>query len=510
MKEIDRTLRSLVNYKGTEPTAPRQWFTDTLGSLVNYKDTEPSRSNKGDFMSNPISVITLPIKTEKWQEDIIEKRFELCRNVYNAMLGYERKKYHKMTNLPEYKSAKEIVTEHYKNGEKDKNGKVKKTPELKAALDTINNLYKEHGFSEFSFTKDCTRFYQIFKQNISSSMANRSISAPMWAAFDDLLFGNGEDVRFKKRGSFGSVVTDGRSGIRIIDEEGRTVFTRSSEKLFVSYGTTKGKVLKLPIIIDEKDSFKTTMLTRNFRTVRILHKKVRGKYLYFVQLAVEGNPAIKIDKNGGKKHLIGDKKVGLYIDTVSITIATDTDCKTIRFNELHNYEKNKEKIADINRYLDTSRRISNPENFNEDGTIKKGIMKDGVRQKLAWTNSKGYYKAKDKKADIQRVDAENRKIDHEILANLIISFGHDITVNKVDFKKLQTRKKGNPVKKDGSPASKAMAGETIGDNAPAMLLSILDRKLLSAGYTGITKETIEVDKTIKDYRAHYAKELMAM
>ncbi len=55
-----------------------------------------------------------------------------------------------------------------------------------------------------------------------------------------------------------------------------------------------------------------------------------------------------------------------------------------------------------------------------------------------------------------------------------------------------------------------MAGGKIRDNAPAMLISILDRKLVSAGYVGTTRKTIKVDKSIKDYRTHYAKELAAI
>lgn len=458
--------------------------------------------------SKAISVITLPIKTEIWQADIIEKRFELCRNVYNAMLNYERKKYHKMINLPEYKASKEIIAEAYKKGERDKNGKVKKTPELKEALEVRNTLHKEFGFTEFSFGKDCTRFYQIYKQNISSTIANRSISSPMWVAFDDLLYGEGKDVHFKRFGDFNSVVTDGRSGIRIIDEYDKTVYTWDGGKIFVSYGTTKGKVLKMPIIIDKKDIFKQEMLTRQFRTVRILHKKVRGKFLYYVQIAVEGKPAVKLTKNGERKHPIGNKKVGVFIDTVSVTIATDSECATVRLDELHDYSAHEQQIAEINRYLDTSRRISNPNNYNPDGTVKQGIMKDGVRQKLKWVYSKGYKKARDKKANIQRVDAENRRLDHEILANMIMAFGSDITINKFDFKKAQERKKGEPKKTDGSPASKAKAGEKIRDNAPATLIMVLNRKLISAGYKGVEKKELkDVNTTMKGYREHYAKML---
>ena len=32
-------------------------------------------------------VLNLKLKTEKWQEDIMNKRFDIARNIYNALLG---------------------------------------------------------------------------------------------------------------------------------------------------------------------------------------------------------------------------------------------------------------------------------------------------------------------------------------------------------------------------------------------------------------------------------------
>ena len=83
-------------------------------------------------------------------------------------------------------------------------------------------------------------------------------------------------------------------------------------------------------------------------------------------------------------------------------------------------------------------------------------------------------------------------------------------MNKFDFKQAQRRKSGNPTKADGSPASKAMAGETIKNNAPSMLVTILNRKLVSAGFSEVKRVKLEVDRNIKDYRSRYAKELQAM
>lgn len=41
--------------------------------------------------STPTCCLTLPLKLEKWQEDLLAKRFEIARQIYNTMVGKELK-----------------------------------------------------------------------------------------------------------------------------------------------------------------------------------------------------------------------------------------------------------------------------------------------------------------------------------------------------------------------------------------------------------------------------------
>ncbi len=62
----------------------------------------------------PKSVITIPLKTEKWQEDIFIKRFDgAYRSIYNAMLRERLDVFHKMIEMPEYKAATEVINKIY-------------------------------------------------------------------------------------------------------------------------------------------------------------------------------------------------------------------------------------------------------------------------------------------------------------------------------------------------------------------------------------------------------------
>lgn len=68
-------------------------------------------------------VLTLPLKTEKWQEDILEKRLNIARMIYNACLSEILSRYYKMKKDAEYQNIKELdkkeQTKKYK--ELDKN-----------------------------------------------------------------------------------------------------------------------------------------------------------------------------------------------------------------------------------------------------------------------------------------------------------------------------------------------------------------------------------------------------
>lgn len=455
-----------------------------------------------------ISTLTIPLKTELWQRDVLNKRFEICRQIYNSMLSYELKQFKKMTNLDAYKQSLEIIYSAYKADPKEKKA-IKASENYKEAVKIQKELLKEYGFSEFSFKDQAIKSADHFKDIIPTCLASMSIGVPMWAAFDKLLFGNGEMVHFKKKDSFGSIVTDGRSAIRIVTCDNKTVRKMDSKENYYCYVTSKlGKNLKMPLKIDRKDHYLLEMMERDIHTVRITRKKVRGTYKYYVQLSVTGAPAIKYDKTGDELHTVGDGKLGIYIDTTSITIADGKSIKTIDISFKNTIE---EKIGELNRYLDSSRRATNPDNFNEDGTIKKGIIKDGKRTHLLWTYSNNYKKARDEKADLQRVLAEQRKIRANEIANQIMARGSNVCINDYPFQAAAMRKQfkeGEEIDEKGRPKKKKKAGKTIGENAPAMIVTILDNKLKGRGYQGVKKVKLSnIDYKMDDYRSFYASEL---
>ncbi|WP_066069595.1 hypothetical protein [Neobacillus soli] len=124
--------------------------------------------------------------------------------------------------------------------------------------------------------------------------------------------------------------------------------------------------------------------------------------------------------------------------------------------------------------MDRSKRATNNDNFKKDGTIKKG--------RLQWNYSNQYKKLRTIRKELYRKIAVQRKISHEKLANDILALGSDVRVETMRFQSLQKRtKKTTRNKKNGKINHKKRFGKSIANHAPAMLLTIIDRKL---GYQG--------------------------
>ena len=133
--------------------------------------------------------------------------------------------------------------------------------------------------------------------------------------------------------------------------------------------------------------------------------------------------------------------------------------------------------------MDRSRRATNPDNYNEDGTIKRQGNK-----KVRWNKSNHYIKYQNELKELYRKQADIRKYQHECLANYIISLGNKVYVEKMNFAGLQKRAKNTEKNDKGKFKRKKRFGKSLANKAPSMLLNIINRKL---GYYG--EKLIEIN-----------------
>ena len=115
-------------------------------------------------------VIEFPLRTEIYQEDILNKRFEIGRNIYNALIKVTHKRYKEMIKTKQYRHLVSSLSD-------DKNLN-------KILWKQINCIRKECGMSEYAFHRDVKAMQHHFKNNIDAHTAQKIASA-LWKSYEE-------------------------------------------------------------------------------------------------------------------------------------------------------------------------------------------------------------------------------------------------------------------------------------------------------------------------------------
>ena len=414
-------------------------------------------------------VVEFPLVTEKYQEDEIDTRFDCGRMIYNALVTVTMKRYGEMikTKLYRWLMAElfDINTKlKNKDDEKEKCISVKK----KEIRDKLTKLRNEYRINEYAFQLDVKEMQWHYKSKIHSQIA-QNIATNVWRAYEKLMFGDGKLIRYKKHGQTNSLSgKTNETGIVFRDD-------------YIVWGK-----LKLKVKIDYRNPYEAAAMRERIAYCRIVRKFVRGRYKYYVQVLLKGLSPAKTDKETGElKNGLGTGDVGLDIGTQTIAISSVLSVKLYELAD--RVQKQEDVKRRLRRKMDRSRRSTNPDNFNEDGTIKKQGS-----NKVIWVRSNGYKKVQGELREICRKQSAVRKGQHQLLANEIISLGNKIYVEEMNFKGLQKRAKKTEQNEDGKFKRKKRFGKSIANKAPAMLLTIVKQKLERQGETLYKVNTREV------------------
>ncbi|MBP3919268.1 MAG: transposase [Clostridia bacterium] len=397
----------------------------------------------------PCCVLTLPLLTEPWQEHILEKRFKIVEHMYNSLVSYELKKLHRLEQTPEYREC--IL-------------KIKNTPkEAKKERDALykqrKQFLKDGKFNVNKFRKDVIIMQKHFVEHIGTHVAQR-MAKDVWNAFEKFLFDNGKQVHFKRRGTLHSVATQNAS-----------MLYKAKDNSFIWNGGDCENSISLKIKVSSpKTDYEKEMLTKPCKYLRVIRKWVKTRYKYYLQFTLAGTSVVK------KKHPIGHGRVGIDLGTQSIAIASDRGVHLYELcDRVNPYHK---KIKYLQQKMDASRRKTNPDNFNEDGTIKR------VRgKKLTWQYSNHYKRLAGKKRHLERKNADIRRQQHYELVNEILNMGDEIYIEEMNYKALQKRAKETTVNKKGRYNRKKRFGKSLANKAPATFCLLLESKLKNRNLT---------------------------
>ena len=361
---------------------------------------------------------------------VLDKLEKIAKAIYNDCLNECLKRYHKLIHDKKYQ---ELLNEY-----KTSNNK-------KELIKQLNDIVLSYGYSEYSMHEYVKKPYENFNKKLGSHECQK-LATRAYKAVERLRYHQADRVSFKSK--YDSISIEGKSHKSKL---------HYCEDMFISYGKYKYKLK-----IKRNDQYAQLALIDIVKYVRIHSKTIRGKKCWFAQLIFKGCPPSKNRQYGDSS-----KIQGIDIGTSTIAIVSNDETKLLELAP--NCKENERMIRVLSRKLERSRRTTNPNNYNGDGTITKG--------KHNWYKSKNYLKNQTKLRDECRKLSVKRKQAHEILANQIIATSTDIRVEDMNFRSLQKRSKKTTVNKNGKINSKKRYGKTIKNRAPSMLLSIIDRKL---------------------------------
>ncbi len=435
-------------------------------------------------MAKETFVLTLPLKVEKWQADILDKRYELLRQVYNMVQRKLIRQYIYFSQQKEfkdcrndYKQLREFFASHpfHFEGIKSKNGQPAdiKFPYTYESRSSDTGKRPSGGISDYVSKLWIHKIGQdktLTDFGINGSILEE-LGLHIMSAWEKRLYDSKSSrVSFKKYGdinSFGCRYHKGNfAGFTIDLEEG-----------FITYNTNGRRggfadIIKLPIDYSrEKKNYAKEALRGGIDSLKkllIVRRCVRGRNKYYLQLTIKG-------EKPQKGRTLGCGNVGIDIGPSTIAVSS---LQGVYFDKLADKSDDVEhQIYLINRKLDRSRRANNPQNYNADGTIKRGV-------RLVWKkdkDAKRYSSLKSIRRELFRKQAAIRKLQHLEMANTLLSQGDTFIVENNPIDAWVRRAKESTKTKTGKNRSKKRYGKSVAIHSPALFVSILENKVRSLG-----------------------------
>lgn len=404
-------------------------------------------------------MLELKLLTEQWQDDILAKTFRCSEKMYNTLVRHAiicleelRADSYYLRLLNEYRQCPD--TDDYK---KQKSKTSKK----------LTKRVRYYGLSEHAFQAYIVKMKNESYQNMLDIDTAQKLATRVWKAVEKVLYSDGKKVHFKKYGELCSLESKkNTSGIKFNKNTMRVNF----------------KNLSLPVKIRKNDTYALEMLTHKICYCRIVRKPFKSGYKYFLQLVLDGIPPVD--------YQLGEGNVGLDMGTSTIAAIGENDGLFVAHGNNMGKENNQtvakynKLIISLTRKLERQRRLNNPNNYNEDGTIRKGSKK--------WVRTKGYYKTLFALKDAYRRKTEFLLQLHNKTAKKVIPLGDRFITEPMNWKVLQKRSKKPTEKSDKTitvtnKAAKTRTvrknkkkkgfGKSLNNHSPGTLEVIINRKL---------------------------------
>jgi len=462
------------------------------------KSSEDSKLKRKYHKASPKHVLVLETDLSYQNKCKIFHCAELERKAGNDLIAIMKNNYEQLIRTKKYKNLKSLYGKA--KDLLDKCLDDKKVLEYKQKVEDLSFQMQEMQ-KKYNVTWDfCrTKMISIAKKYNLSSVIALTKAEDVWKAVETCLYRNGETLHFAKREDLPVIRAKQIDKVIIFSiEDNKLSFKFQKRKFGVKIKDRFEqdevnaiiKYLKNSDSIDNEAlrAYQEKIFLNTYRPCYacLVCQKIRGKCRVFVHITLDGKAMPKFDKNGNPKHKFGTGVIGCDIGTQTIAYTSDSEVGLKNLAERgSSILKNERKEKALSRAMERSRRASNPDYYNKDGTIKKG--------KKRWKKSKRYIKLRQKHRDFCRINAINRHLAINEEVNHLRSLGDTFVTEPKNAKKLQKRAKKTTVNKKGKINRKKRFGKSIQNRCPGYFQAQIERKFNNSG-----GKYIEVPN---DYRA---------
>ena len=396
------------------------------------------------------------------EKRFLSKSFFYANQMHNQLVRYATNRLNALFHDTEYVGARKA----YGKAEfsKKKGSEKKKKKELSNIM-CIKQ--KEYNLTKTSLCKFVSKEQKKYKNYINSHQAQAEAEA-VYKGVEKVLFEDGRHLHYRRYNSFDCIKQKcAVTGVRLSRWD-----TICFMKHYYKVRIPKNEYIQSIISsVDLKEDVVYSFLKRI---------EFNSGFKYYVVITLRGDAPkrIKLSEDGG--HRTG-------VDFGTSTIATASN------NEVHLEElapesaKYEKEIRHKQNLVDASMRKHNPENYNKNGTVKKGKHK--------WKTTKRCRRLKRQVRVLYRKQSAYIKTSHHTFINRVVQNTSEFILEPMNFKALQKKSKKTERKdeatavkqKDGSfkmvrkYKRKKRYGHSIKNRSPGLMQTDLKTKATQYG-----------------------------
>jgi hypothetical protein len=243
-----------------------------------------------------------------------------------------------------------------------------------------------------------------------SSLQVQKEADRVWEGVEKVLFSTGKKIKMKRYHQIDTISQKNHSNGIIFRKADRTI-------RYMDY--------IIPVIVEEGDEYAEQALKDRIKYVELKRMEFETGYRYYVILYLEGEAPLK-DKN-----IHNEAETGIDIGVSTVAMTSDYE---VLLEELAPDSRAYEhKIGNLQRKAEYQKRRDNPDNYNEDGTYKKGKHK--------WILSEKCRKYQRQIRILYRKQTAYIYTSHHNLANRIIRNAGSVVTEQMNWKALAKRSK---------------------------------------------------------------------